>query len=359
MNITSGKIRKKQKVVIYGPEGIGKSTLAAQFPDPLFIDTEGSTDNLDVKRFDRPTSWAMLQSQITYVRDNPGICGTLIIDTMDWAERLCVEDVLATHQKKGIEEFGYGSGYVYLAEAIGRFLNLLGELIDRDICNVVLTCHAQVRKFEQPGEKGAFDRYELKLGKKTSSQTAPLVKEWADMVLFLNYEIFTVKANDNEKDKKYRAEGGRRVIYTEHHPCWDAKNRHGLPDKLDLNYESIRAAVEGSAPLQNSPAPAPVKVQPAPAPAPVQQPAPPPEFSEFTEVCPEPPEGLPQSLRDLMKINGVSEADIRFAVAQKGYFPEAMPVTNYPPDFINGVLIGAWDQVYAMIVKNKDLPFGL
>ena len=112
MNITSGKIKKKQKVVIYGPEGIGKSTLAAQFPDPLFIDTEGSTSNLDVRRFDKPTSWSMLQNQIMYVRDNPGICGTLVIDTMDWAERLCVEDVLAIHQKKGIEEFGYGSGYV-------------------------------------------------------------------------------------------------------------------------------------------------------------------------------------------------------------------------------------------------------
>jgi pyruvate/2-oxoglutarate dehydrogenase complex dihydrolipoamide acyltransferase (E2) component len=242
-----------------------------------------------------------------------------------------------------------------------------------------------VRKFEQPGEKGAFDRYELKLGKKTSSQTAPLVKEWADMVLFINYEIFTVKANDNEKDKKYRAEGGRRVIYTEHHPCWDAKNRHGLAPKLDLSYESIRNAVEGAAPLQNSPAPAPAPASvpvtaPAPTPAPVaatapvQQTAPAPapvtapspgqqqtaakvDLSEFEEVIEEPPENLPQALRDLMKINGVTEADIRFAVSQRGYFPEAMPVSNYPPDFINGVLIGAWKQLHEMIVINKKVPF--
>ena len=54
MNITSGIQARAQRVVIYGTEGIGKSTLASQFPDPLFIDTEGSTSNMDVKQ--TPTS---------------------------------------------------------------------------------------------------------------------------------------------------------------------------------------------------------------------------------------------------------------------------------------------------------------
>lgn len=60
MNITRGVIAKAQKSVIYGPEGIGKSTLALEFPDPLFIDTEGSTNNMNVARMDKPTSWSML-----------------------------------------------------------------------------------------------------------------------------------------------------------------------------------------------------------------------------------------------------------------------------------------------------------
>ena len=63
---------------------------------------------------------------------------------------------------------------------------------------------------------GAYDRYELKLGKKTSSQTAPLTKEWADMVLFANYKTISVAVDD--KGKKHKAQGGKRVIYTEHHP---------------------------------------------------------------------------------------------------------------------------------------------
>ena len=64
MKITRGIIASAQKVVIYGPEGIGKSTFAAQFPDPLFIDTEGSTKNMDIARMDKPTSWTMLKNQM-------------------------------------------------------------------------------------------------------------------------------------------------------------------------------------------------------------------------------------------------------------------------------------------------------
>ena len=222
MEITRGIIRKAQKVLIYGPEGIGKTSFAARFPNPVFIDTEGGSASLDVARLPKPTSWAMLLEEVGYIKQNPALCKTLVIDTMDWAEALCVEAICAKYQKKGIEDFGYGNGYVYTKEELGRLLNSLQEIIDLGI-NVVLTAHAQMRKFEQPDELGAYDRWELKLGKKTSSQTAPLVKEWADMVLFANYETIVVTTDS----KKNKAQGSRRVMYTEHHACWDAKNRAG------------------------------------------------------------------------------------------------------------------------------------
>ncbi|CRU23688.1 phage protein [Streptococcus equi subsp. equi] len=203
MQITRGKRARAQRVVIYGPEGIGKSSFAAQFPDPLFIDTEGSTDNMDVARMDKPTSYTMLKNQIAFVKANPTVCKTLVIDTIDWAESLIVDDVCAQHSKKGIEDFNWGNGYTYTKEEMGRFLNMLQELIELGI-NVVLTAHAQMRKFEQPDEMGAYDRWELKLGKKTSSQTTPLVKEWADMVLFANYKTVVMTS----ETKKKKATGG-------------------------------------------------------------------------------------------------------------------------------------------------------
>ena len=185
MEIIRGKRPGAKKVVCYGPEGIGKSTFAAQFPEPLFIDTEGSTKDMDVARTPDPTSWTMLLEQIEYVRTHPEICRTLVVDTIDWAEQMCVEHICAKYQKCGIEDFGYGTGYVYTKEEFGRFLNKLTEVVNAGI-NVVLTAHAQMRKFEQPDELGAYDRWDLKLQKTVS----PLVKEWADLLLFANYKTF-------------------------------------------------------------------------------------------------------------------------------------------------------------------------
>ena len=241
--ITDGIVHGAIKAVVYGPEGIGKSTFASKFPNPLFIDTEGSTKKLNVKRLPKPTSWQMLKDEITdVINERP--CKTLVIDTADWAERLCVESVCRSHGKKGIEDFGYGNGYTYVAEEWGRFLNQLQDVIDIANINVVLTAHAIIRKFEQPNEMGAYDRYELKLGKKTTAQTSPLTKEWADMVLFANYKTFSVAADD--KGKKHKAQGGQRVMYTSHHPCWDAKNRDGLAEELPFDFEQIRYVIEGN-----------------------------------------------------------------------------------------------------------------
>lgn len=370
MNITRGKIHTAKKVLVYGPEGIGKSTLASRFPDPIFIDTEGSTKNLDVARFDDPSSWQMLLDEIRYVTDNPDACKTLVLDTADWAERLCIKSVCDKYHKDGLEDFGYGKGYIYVEEAFGEMLNLLTDVTKRNI-NVVVTAHAQMRKFEQPEESGAYDRWELNLSKKVS----PLVKEWADMVLFANYKTFVVKV-----DGKNKVQGGNRVIYTSHHACWDAKNRFDLPDEIPMDYEAIRGVIEDNPDSDKNS----VQVEPKPEREPKKESEKP--TAETVHPAPETtkgkgnpsedkiegktlhilqpsiPEGIPKTLQDLMKENNVDENEIQRVVASKGYFPEDMPITEYPEDFINGVLVGAWSQVFDSIIKDreelmKDIPF--
>ena len=228
--IQTGKVETAKKVVIYGPEGIGKSTLASKFPDAVFIDTEGSTKELDVARYPTPTSWHDIIIDVEdTVKERP--CHTIVIDTADWAEQLCAKSVCEKLNVGGIEDVGYGKGYTYVAEAFASFLKNCDELIKAGI-NVVFTAHAQMRKFEQPDEMGAYDRWEMKLNKKT----AALLKEWADMVLFCNYKN-TVITDQNTKSKK--ATGGKRVMYSTHHPCWDAKNRYGLAEVMDMDFEGI------------------------------------------------------------------------------------------------------------------------
>ena len=237
--ITKGKIQTAKKVIIYGPEGIGKSTLAAQFPNPVFIDTEGSTKELDVARYPVPTYWSMIIEEAEDLLEEHNF-STLVIDTADWAEKLCIAETCSRLNVKGIEDVGYGKGYVYLYDDFQRVLTVCDKLVANGI-NVVFTAHAMMRKFEQPDEMGAYDRWEMKLTKKV----APLLKEWADVVLFCNYKT-NVITDQNTKSKK--ATGGTRMMYSTHHPCWDAKNRYNLPDQMPMSFEPLAQLFEGAEP---------------------------------------------------------------------------------------------------------------
>lgn len=320
-------------MVLYGPEGIGKSTFAAQLPQPLFIDTEGGTRHLDVQRFaERPSSWTLLLEQVNYVQSHPEVCRTLVIDTADWAEALCVRHICDKAQLGGLEDFGYGKGYVYLQEEFARLLQLLTDLAEGRGVNVLLTAHAAMRKFEQPQEMGAYDRWELKLSKKV----APLVKEWADLLLFANYEVITLTDTNS---KRKTATGGERVMFATHHPCWDAKNRHGLPDKLPFAWAAIAQIFE-AAPAVSEPAQPqkPVKEEPQPAKA------------AYGET---PISELPAALAALMFEYNVTEAELQQVVADRGYFPADTPILNYGEDFINGKLVACWPQVFRLIEANR------
>lgn len=364
MKITKGKRARAQKVVIYGTEGIGKSSLASQFPEPLFIDTEGSTDNMDVARLDKPTSWIMLNNQIAFIKANPTVCKTLVIDTIDWAESLCVDNLCAMHGKKGIEDFGYGNGYVYAKEEMGRFLNKLQDLIEIGI-NVVLTAHAQIRKFELPDEMGSYDKYELKLGKKTSSQTAPLVKEWADLLLFCNYKTYLIS---QEKSTKKKAQGNQRVMYTEHNPAWDAKNRHGLPSELPLDYNSIahifktekKEQLQFEQPKYNGDLEAP-KIEKT------QEEKIMDNFGDIVkEVENTPvenlvdpfiakPDYIPQPLWDLMQQDNVTEEDIQLVTESKGYYPKGTPMSVYNEQgYLTGYIIPKWEGLKQLLKQIKQ-----
>lgn len=370
MQITRGKLQKAQKILIYGPEGIGKSTFASQFPNPLFIDTEGSTSNLDVARLDNPTSWSMLNQQIEFVK-NSKPCKTLVIDTIDWAERLATSFVTSRANKQSITSFGYGEGFIQLEEEFGKFLNKLSDVIDTGI-NVVLTAHAKITKFEQPDEMGSYDRWELKLGNKTTAKTAALAKEWADMVLFANYKTYVINVDGKGAEKgKNKAQGGARVMYTTHHTCWDAKNRHNLKDELPFDYKEIAHCIPSNISSTPAPSPAaetrnepsePVPQETMPAKdeigSPVMEPEPETEVSKAgTSETPTRPSYIPQPLYDLMMTNNVTEAEIRAAVAYKKYYTEDTPISNYDPNFINGVLIAAWVSVFETIKDLRKLPF--
>jgi len=224
MKITTGTKRAPAKLLLYGVEGVGKTTLAASAPFPLFIDLEGGSNHLDVARVEC-RDWATFQEVLAHAEQGIGTHCTLVLDTFDWLERAIVEYMLKRDNKSSVEEYGFGKGYKLLEEEENKLLARLDRLRDLG-WNIVILAHSKVVKFEEPGGE-AYDRHELKCEKRGSA----LIKEWADAVIFANFHTDVIK-----KDGKAKAVGGtERVMYTTRTAAYDAKNRAGLGSPLSMD----------------------------------------------------------------------------------------------------------------------------
>ena len=195
------------KTLIYGVEGVGKSTLASKFPKAVFLDTEGSTDKYNfVERYPTPTSIAMLVDECNDIATS-GEYQTIVIDTFDKVEQMIADELCTKSNKQSLEDFGYGAGYAELDERVGKLLNFFQDLVNKCI-NITILAHAKTKNFDSPLGDGSYTRYELKLGAKTTQRTASFLKEWADMILFCNYKVQVIE----NKDKKKHGYGGERCM---------------------------------------------------------------------------------------------------------------------------------------------------
>ena len=332
--LTCGIVKRPIRVVIYGPEGIGKTSFAAMSPNALIIDTEEGSHQLPVARLPKPPSWAVLLDEVRAVAEDPSCCSTLVVDTLDAAEQLCVEHVCSHAQPKktSIEGWGYGKGYVILKEKFSKLLYELDRVIEAGI-NVVCTSHSQLRKFERPDELGSYDRFEMKLTK----HVAPIVKEWCDLLLFADYLTYVTT---DESGGHAKASGGKRVLRTTHSPSWDAKNRLELPEVMDLDIEPLLCHFTDH--LAGVTAEPPVVVPASPSPT-----------SSFPQEV-----DSGDALTALMERDGVSTDELRAVIDAHGYQPEGTPPDSYPPDF-RAWLADQWQSVLRAIEINRiDVPFG-
>lgn len=256
LNITRGRRQSAKRAVIYGEEGVGKSTLAAEFPNPLILDTEDGTNQLDVARV-AINDWQTLTLALKELAVDANGFNTVVVDSADWAEKLLVEWLLKNSSgKKSIEDFGFGKGYTMVAEHWTRFLASCDVLIGQGI-NVVFVAHSTVKRTSPPDQTDGFDRYELKLTK----QVSPLLREWCDLLLFCSYKTKLVEGGDG----RLKATGGKdRVMHAEHSAAYDAKNRFGLPAEMPMQIEHLSPIFDDGAPAPVAAAPQPAKaVSPA------------------------------------------------------------------------------------------------
>ena len=245
IQIETGIKKRPQKVVIYAPEGAGKTTLASQMPEPLFADTERGSDHIDLQRV-HVKSLADFRETCMFLLREPHEFRSFVVDTIDWLASQAIVEMLKEDEQESIESYGYGKGYKMAEERFMTILHLLDRVSKKGL-HVVLLAHSKVSKFEEPDKGGAYDRYSMKLDKKIES----LVKEWCDALLFMNFETRLVEKVKGQEG--VRAIGGaNRIIHCTRAAAYDAKNRHGMPDKVTAEIGALAPIFEGTLPSESS-----------------------------------------------------------------------------------------------------------
>lgn len=228
MKISKGIKKDNVKIVIYGEEGVGKTTFANLFPAPINLDIEDGSKHLDIARVEDIKNWEDILQTVKYLLENEHEYKTLILDTADWLEKLCDEKICKDENCTSVEDLAYGTGYGKRRTYFGMLLNRLNALKSK--MNIIFLAHSKIEKIDPPQNSAQpYDHISLKCSK----QVAPLLKEWCDALLFMAFDD-RVEVN---KQKKAKAVGGQdRVMYTQHTAFCDAKNRFGLEPLIYADY---------------------------------------------------------------------------------------------------------------------------
>lgn len=225
------------RVMIYGVEGIGKSTFASGAPNPIFICTEDGLGSLSVDHFPLASSFSDVVGAIGTLYSEKHQYQTVALDSLDWLENMIWRDVESTHDAK---DLAYGKGAVIAAEKWREVLDGLNALRNDKGMAVILIAHTTIKRFDSP-ETEPFDRYQPKLQERSNA----LIREWCDAVLFANYK--TIVKKDDVGFNKTVARGistGERLLYTNERPAFMAKNRFNLPDSIPLSWDAFTNAIK-------------------------------------------------------------------------------------------------------------------
>ncbi|MFO0915324.1 MAG: ATP-binding protein [Pirellulales bacterium] len=252
--IQRGRASRPPRLLVYGLEGLGKSSFAAQAPRPIFIQTEDGLDSIDCERFPLANSYEQVIDALQELVREDHSYQSVVLDSLDWAERLIWDRVCADFGVKSIEraDGGYARGYTHALTYWREIIRLLAELRDHRGMAVILVAHSKVERVEDPTTP-AYDRYSPRLHK----HACALLTEWADAVLFAHWR-YRIQSDDAGFGRERRiavslgALGDDRVLRCVGSPAWVAKNRFDLPPEIPLSWGAVMAGLQGANSLDGS-----------------------------------------------------------------------------------------------------------
>jgi len=242
--VTKGTRGRPSLIVMHGVEGIGKTSLAAHSPGAVFIMPKGETGLETLigagrvpatAHFPELHLWSDLLEAVTQLIEGDHNHRTLVIDTINAAERLCHEHVCREQYGGDWGRSGFANFNQGFETSLAEWRKLLGlcdRLRDRGV-GILLTAHTVVRTHRNP-DGADWDRFVPDLHHKTWSIT----NRQADLVLFANFS--DVVYEDGARNKAKGSDQDR-VLHTVRTAAWDAKNRHGLPDEIEMGANAIEA----------------------------------------------------------------------------------------------------------------------
>lgn len=227
-SITRGRTLDAPRIILYGMEGIGKSTFAANFPSPIFIQTEDGLGMIDCAKFPLAKSFDEVFQILVALETEPNEFKTIVIDSLDWLERLIWDKVAQDSKVNNIEQIGFGKGYT-MALTFWRIVLDHLEALHKQGKIILLLAHAVAEDYSDP-EVNSLKRFTPRLHKTARS----LLAEYVDVILLATRAFGAAKGDQNNP----------RIVRTEASPYQVAKSRFAIPAELPLDADAVLYSIK-------------------------------------------------------------------------------------------------------------------